>query len=331
MTHGPTGRLQSTFRSWKVWAAAAALAAGGLISTHLHLATVSIRSPYGVHQEKFWTFDTNWNAALAQSGVHVHRHDTTSVVLTASIRTPLAIGRAVPVEVSTAHHHYRVWTTRYRVRQILRQLGITLGPLDVVKPGLNHLVAGRTRIEVLRRWYVTRSVTQTLAYQTMYRPDPHMYVGNRALVQRGKNGQQVEVVKILMQDGQPIRRVVTENRVTTPVVPQVIAYGTVDTISRGGQVIYFSKEINMVATAYWPDPAWSTGYTATGIKAQYGVVAVDPSVIPLGTRLYIPGYGFAIAADTGGAIVGNRIDLCYDTASQAYAWGVQSVPVFVVK
>lgn len=331
MTHWPTGRLRILFRSGKVWAAAAALAAGGLVSTHLHLATLSIRSPYGVHQEKFWTFDTTWNAALAQSGVHLKQHDATSIVLTASIRTPLAIGRAVPVAVSTAHHQYRVWTTHYRVRQILNQLHIKLGPLDVVQPGLNRLVSGRTRIEVLRRWYVTRTVTQTLAYQTTYRPDPSMYVGRRALVQQGKDGTRVEVVKILMQDGQPIRRVVTENRVTTPVVPQVIAYGTVDTISRGGQVIYFSKVINMVATAYWPDPAWSSGYTATGIKAQYGVVAVDPAVIPLGTRLYIPGYGFAIAADTGGAIIGDRIDLCYDTASQAYAWGVQSVQVFVVK
>jgi 3D (Asp-Asp-Asp) domain-containing protein len=57
---------------------------------------------------------------------------------------------------------------------------------------------------------------------------------------------------------------------------------------------------------------------------------VDPAVIPLGTRLYIPGYGFAVAADVGGAIVGDRIDLCYDDAQQAIDWGVRDVTVYIL-
>lgn len=85
--------------------------------------------------------------------------------------------------------------------------------------------------------------------------------------------------------------------------------------------------MTVLATAYWPDPAWSTGYTATGWKAQYGIVAVDPSVIPLGTRMYIPGYGQAIAEDTGGAIIGDHIDLCYDDQQQAVDWGAQTVQI----
>lgn len=85
----------------------------------------------------------------------------------------------------------------------------------------------------------------------------------------------------------------------------------------------------MEASAYWPDPAWSNGYTATGLKAQRGIVAVDPSVIPLGTHLYVPGYGQALAADTGGAIVGDRLDLCFDTAGEAIGWGVRDVKVIV--
>jgi len=53
------------------------------------------------------------------------------------------------------------------------------------------------------------------------------------------------------------------------------------------------------------------GITATGVPVTKGIVAVDPNVIPLGTRLYIPGYGFAVAGDTGGGIVGDMIDLGY--------------------
>lgn len=85
--------------------------------------------------------------------------------------------------------------------------------------------------------------------------------------------------------------------------------------------------MTVLATAYWPDPAWSTGYTATGWKAQYGIVAVDPSVIPLGTKMYIPGYGQAIAEDTGGAIIGDHIDLCYDDQQQAVDWGAQTIHI----
>jgi len=69
------------------------------------------------------------------------------------------------------------------------------------------------------------------------------------------------------------------------------------------------------------------GHTATGIPVGYGVVAVDPRVIPLGTRLLIPGYGEAVAADTGGAIVGARIDLWFPSCAQAGGWGTKSVTI----
>jgi 3D (Asp-Asp-Asp) domain-containing protein/peptidoglycan hydrolase CwlO-like protein len=76
----------------------------------------------------------------------------------------------------------------------------------------------------------------------------------------------------------------------------------------------------------------STGYTlrgrtATGIPTARGVVAVDPSVIPLGTRMTIPGYGEAVAADTGGAVYGNTIDLWFPSAAEAMQWGRRTVTI----
>jgi len=69
------------------------------------------------------------------------------------------------------------------------------------------------------------------------------------------------------------------------------------------------------------------GHTATGVAVAYGIVAVDPAVIPLGTRMTIPGYGAGIAADTGGAIVGPRIDLWFPTTAAALAWGTRTVTI----
>ena len=78
-----------------------------------------------------------------------------------------------------------------------------------------------------------------------------------------------------------------------------------------------------IATAY----TW-TGYrTATGTWPSRGIAAVDPRVIPLGTKLHIEGYGEAIAADTGGAIQGKRIDVYMDTKDECWQWGRREVEV----
>ncbi|MBA3347058.1 MAG: 3D domain-containing protein, partial [Actinobacteria bacterium] len=71
------------------------------------------------------------------------------------------------------------------------------------------------------------------------------------------------------------------------------------------------------------------GHTASGLPVGHGIVAVDPSVIPLGTRLYVPGYGVAVAADTGGAVRGAMIDLWFPTTAAALNWGRRTVVITI--
>ena len=105
--------------------------------------------------------------------------------------------------------------------------------------------------------------------------------------------------------------------VATPLAaPASAASSTPVATSAGGRVITVS------ATGYS-----LSGSTATGLPVGWGVVAVDPAVIPLGTHLSIPGYGEAVAADTGGAIVGDTIDLWFPTIAQANAWGRRTVTI----
>lgn len=102
----------------------------------------------------------------------------------------------------------------------------------------------------------------------------------------------------------------------------------------------YSKVLNVTATAYDPSPETNAGYskTALGLTPEYGVVAVDPRVIPLGTKLYIESsdggaswvYGYCIAGDTGGAIKGNRVDLCYNTKSECIQFGRRSATVYIL-
>ena len=92
------------------------------------------------------------------------------------------------------------------------------------------------------------------------------------------------------------------------------------------------RTITMRSTAYTSDPSENGGYstTAMGTAIRYGVAAVDPNVIPLGTRLYIEGYGYARAEDTGGAIKGNKIDLVFGSKSQSNRWGRRTVRVTIL-
>lgn len=162
------------------------------------------------------------------------------------------------------------------------------------------------------------------------------------LVKRGVRGEDVKLVQTLLQEmGYPVGEIdgicgpqTVEAIESFQIVNGLLPSGAVDAqtlarmkraepaISRG------VRSIAMSASAY---SAYETsGYTARGSYLRKGLVAVDPSVIPLGTRLYIPGYGHAIADDTGGAIRGNRIDLAFDSYEEAIQFGRRDVTVYIV-
>jgi 3D (Asp-Asp-Asp) domain-containing protein len=96
-----------------------------------------------------------------------------------------------------------------------------------------------------------------------------------------------------------------------------------------GTVHLADAALRMMATAYTADCSGCSGVTASGRPAGHGIVAVDPRYIPLGTRLYIPGYGHALAGDTGSAIRGNRIDLGFESHRDALRFGRRSIVVYV--
>ena len=101
-------------------------------------------------------------------------------------------------------------------------------------------------------------------------------------------------------------------------------------LSYNGVPNKYSRVLTMQASAYSAQDPGNSNYTATGSRLKKGIVSVDPKLIPLGTRLYIEGYGYAVADDVGGAIKGHRIDLAYDSRSEALQFGRQTVKVYVL-
>lgn len=99
---------------------------------------------------------------------------------------------------------------------------------------------------------------------------------------------------------------------------------------QNGEIPAYLYTLPMVATGYTRYDPDCTDYTYRGTYLRRGLCAVDPDVIPLGTRLYIPGYGEALADDIGGAIIGNHIDLAMDTRAEAFDWGRRHLTVYVL-
>lgn len=180
---------------------------------------------------------------------------------------------------------------------------------------------------------VVKEVVQRepIPYPTLRKSSSELRSGSSKTVRAGINGEKRIVYKVTYRDGAEVRRETVSTKVIKNPTPEVVAVGSRTTLASRG---YLSgrKMIVMSATGYSPSPHENGGYsrTATGLKIGHGVVAVDPKFIPLGTRLYIEGYGHAVAGDTGGAIKGNRIDLGHDSIRASNRFGRKKVKVYIL-
>ncbi|KLU62073.1 cell wall-binding protein YocH precursor [Peptococcaceae bacterium CEB3] len=235
------------------------------------------------------------------------------------------VRRAVALDVTADGRQWVANLAPRTVAAALKKLGLTLGPLDKVSLPLNHIIRAGDHLTLVRVTQKKETIRTAVPYQVVTQPANFPVGFPDRLVTSGANGLEEQTVQVTLADGKEVSSKVLAQRVIRPPVNEVISRGAETSVSRGGRVINFRKAYIMRATAYSqlnPD-------TATGAPARWGVVAVDPGVIPLGTRLYVEGYGDAQALDTGADIKGNRIDLYMDTPQAAEAWGVRSVVVYV--
>lgn len=274
---------------------------------------------------------------LAEAKVTLAEADAISPAVTSPLekRQRVVITRAVPVSIVADGNTIEIKTVKKTILQVLEEAGVSLGPNDKIKPGVDAPVEAGVRVEITRVKEEITTTRQTIAFTTIRREDQSMDIGQSKVVQTGQNGTRELKYRDIYENGKKVTSILIENKVVKQPVTQIIAYGTAGAINRGNQTIRFKKAFDMTATAYYPGPEstgrFADGYTAIGMRATFGVVAVDPKVIPLRSRLYIDGYGFAIAGDVGSAIKGNKIDLCFDTKAEALKWGRRQVKVYLLE
>ena len=235
---------------------------------------------------------------------------------------------AQPVKINVDGRVIETNTTTLSPERILSREGITLSDRDEYQI---------TKTDRETEITVYRAVPVTVEFQGESREDltSKPTVGE-VLTELGYNLNDVEAdlgFEAKVTDGSRIiltdsaAKIAEQERLAEEERQRALAAQKIETAQ--GELNYASA-LTMEASAYLPSDGGGSGITASGMMAQRGVAAVDPDVIPLGTRLYIPGYGEAIAADTGGAIIGHKIDLCMEDYGEAMQFGRRDITVYVL-
>jgi len=238
-------------------------------------------------------------------------------------------GQAVKVTVAADGSEWEWVSSQTTVGGILKEAGIALRAKDQVSPNLGTKAVLGMKITVSRIDERIVIQSEPIKFKTVAKYEPISTA--RRVIQDGQNGEKQIKYLVTYKDGVQVAAKPLSARVIKPPVSQVVAISHPSQLaSRGGTPF---RRFRMVATAYAPFVCGGSrsGHTCTGVMAGKGIIAVDPRVIPLGTQMYVEGYGFCVAGDTGGAIKGARLDLGFDTYSQAMAYGRRTVTVWILE
>jgi uncharacterized protein YabE (DUF348 family) len=232
--------------------------------------------------------------------------------------TPLTSGltaslsRARLVTIQTQFGDVSVLTAADTVGEALQAAHLAPQGLDYTTPSATELIPSSGRIRLIRVSEQVLIEQTPLPFEKEYQPVSDLDLDSTSVVQAGEYGLSAERVRVRYEDGQEVSRQTDSQWVAREPQPQIIGYGTnivMRTTTVDGVTIQYWRELSMYATSYHPAGVGDT--TASGLPLQKGVAAIDTSVIPFYTEMYVPGYGQAVAADIGGGVIGRWIDLGY--------------------
>ncbi len=275
------------------------------------------------------TFAGTVGEVLGQAGIKLKEEDRVIPAINTEVSKGMEVTvvRAYPVKVIADGREKQVITTPASVAQVLNKAGISLRGKDKVLPALTETLARNDVVRVVRVTTEEVTTVKEVPFGIVRKEAETLERGLRRVVQRGEPGREKIVTRITYEDGVEVAREVIDKQLVKEPRNQVVAMGTVQHYSRGSRNFRFERAIEVVATGY----THTGNDTFTGVYPEVGTVAVDPNVIPLGTKLYVEGYGFAKAQDIGSAIKGKRIDLFFDTREDALSWGRRSTKVYILE
>lgn len=297
---------------------------------------------HGASRDTVQTHATSVDAFLAERGIARRPEDQVSTSPAAELREGSAIAYRPAVDVSLIldGESRQIRTPAATVGELLAAQQVGIGQRDRLTPAASTTLKPGSVINLTRVTSWLERVRTRIAPPVTHKYDIAMAPGTQRIVDPGAAGTKETTVAVLQPNGAaPPKRMFLAARVLRLPRARVVADGVGDAVAvsqivrRGfvGTIRLADAALSMVATAYTAGCFGCSGLTASGRPAGQGVVAVDPRVIPLGTHLFIPGYGRALAGDTGGAIRGNRIDLGFESNRAARNFGRRAIVVYVLK
>lgn len=282
------------------------------------------------------------DALLAERGVLRAADDALSV----APQSPLTDGEtvsyraAVPVTIIVDGQTRQLRSAAPTVGALLASQGVAYDRHDELAPAPAAPLENDVVVNVRHVDAWTETVRNAIRVPVVKRFAYTLPAGKSQVISAGHAGiREVRYSVARTPDRRATRRTLLLARVLRAPQARIVAEGVGEYAAlahfaeRGiaGTLRLASSALSMVATAYTASCGGCTGTTASGRPAGHGVVAVDPAVIPLGTHMYIPGYGHAVAGDTGGAIRGNRIDLGFNSNAAANEFGRRPITVYLIK
>jgi uncharacterized protein YabE (DUF348 family) len=261
--------------------------------------------------------------ALAAAEIPVYQGDSVvpalDTVLTADLT--ITIDRAALVTLDADGRVAERRTRADSVEELLSEAGIVLEGEDRVSPEGSAAVAEGLRVSVVRVYdeYFVQEVP--IPYETVRQGNPELEIDQRRTAQWGREGAMRQQVRVHYENGVEVGREEGESWVAREPEPRILEYGTgivVRQLETPYGTLEYWRRLRMLATSYSAATAGTPrsspyyGRTRLGEPARQGVIAVDPSVVALRQRMYVPGYGIGYAGDTGSGIHDLHIDLCYD-------------------
>lgn len=302
------------------------------VEVRIHRAVPFSLSDDGLSAQ-LWTTAPTLGQALAENGIRIYLADAVSLPLDIPMSAGLnvTIQRSQPISILVDGRQIHTRTRAETVAQVLNQEGIALRELDYTRPAIDTPLEGVQTVDVRRVDEKFVYQDAPIPFETVWQADPTLELDKRRLIQTGDPGVRRRRTRIVYENSEEVSRETTSWWVEEPPTPEIIAYGTdivwrtVDTPE--GPKRYWRK-IRVLATSYSAATSGKSrdhptyGLTRLGWRARRGIVAVDPKVINLRQKMYVPGYGLAIAGDTGGKIRGQHIDLGFDEGNLQlwYQW-----------
>ncbi|QGQ43919.1 G5 and 3D domain-containing protein [Metabacillus sediminilitoris] len=305
-------------------------------------ASKPVKVAIGDERRTIWTTADTVKDLIEQENLDVTEHDVIEPALGTKIEKDLSltIDKAIQLTLHVGEEKQQVWTTSTTVADFLKEQNVKLNELDKVEPALTDKIDDKRAITVTRIEKVTDVVEEPIAFDVVTKNDKNIEKGEQKVIDSGKEGKQEKHFEVIIENGKEKSRKLLKTVTVAESEDRVVALGTraaqptsTATVSRGNDSV--ANEFYVNSTAYTAHCNGCSGTTATGVNLRANpnakVIAVDPGVIPLGTKVYVEGYGYAVAADTGSAIKGNKIDVFLPSKSAAYRWGSKRVKIKILQ